>query len=45
MGPLVAKSSAAFNKQMELGVLGGPLKSVGGTMVFQRGSSVPGRGL
>lgn len=36
-------SSAAFNKHMELGALGGPLKSVGGTMVFHRpyGPSLP----
>lgn len=34
MGLLVATSSEARNELIELGVHGGPLKSVGGTLVF-----------
>lgn len=41
---LVAKSSAAFNKLIGLGVRGGPLKSMGGALVFQTGPSLLRRG-
>lgn len=36
----VAKASAAFNKLIELGAWGGPLKSVGSTLVSQMGLSM-----
>lgn len=37
---LIAKASAAFNKLIELGAWGGPLKSVGSTLVSQMGLSM-----
>ena len=40
----MAKSSAAFNKLIGLGVRGGPLKSVGDASVFQTGLSMLRRG-